>query len=212
MSSLIGHLLAGYSVAKLWPSLGVNGNRSGASGELYASDEPGVSGSISWRAWLMCVAILPDLDYPLVWFFHVVLPIRYIHSLGFCLGITLLTLAFLRWRKSGVLRLRGLQVGAAALSHLVLDGLVGICANPWLWPFSDHLYKLPFGILPAAGRLDPFNRYLYINLLIEIAILSPLLWMPRVLALKIRRHRNAGVALGLLLWAPFLAWGASLKR
>ena len=63
---------------------------------------------------------------------------------------------------------------AAGCSHLVLDLLVGVSPLPLLWPFLAQSFKLPFGILPSAGKLQLDNYFLFFNLFIELGVLVPL--------------------------------------
>jgi hypothetical protein len=123
-------------------------------------------------------ALAPDLDYPLAWFAGVRFPIRYTHSLGFCLATGLVGAAFaVVLARSPETRGLVWRIPVAIGSHLVLDALVAVLPEPWFWPASPVTYKLPFGALPSAGALAPGNPYLYRNLALETAVLGPLLWL-----------------------------------
>lgn len=129
----------------------------------------------AWRCATAAAALLPDLDYPLAWFAGIRFPIRYTHSLGFCL-LTGLAGAAVAARSPGA---RGLawRIPIAVLSHLALDALVAVYPEPWLWPVSSVTYRLPLGALPSAGALALGNPYLYRNLALEAAVLGPVLWL-----------------------------------
>lgn len=158
MSSFIGHSLA---AATIYVS-------------AYRPQKP--VAPFLWAAWLIITASAPDIDYLLP---SLRLPghppARLTHSLIGCEMVPLLTciilvLAGLRGRE---LLIRSLQVGAAGLSHVVLDQLVGVTPAPLLWPFSLQLFKFPFGILPSAGGLRWNNGFLIRNLIIEVGALLP---------------------------------------
>ncbi|NEO85783.1 MAG: hypothetical protein F6J87_16255 [Spirulina sp. SIO3F2] len=57
---------------------------------------------------------------------------------------------------------------------MLLDLLVGVTALPLFWPFDAHRFKLPFGLLPSAGKISLSNPYFYSNLKIELGVLLPL--------------------------------------
>ena len=160
MSSFIGHSLAAATV--------------------YVAARPR---NWLWCAWLIVVASAPDVDYlipalrlsgPLI--------IRITHSFVGCQVVPVMTwlilwLAGVRGRKLAVWCL---QVSAAGLSHVVLDLLVGVTPAALLWPFSRQTYRLPFGVLPSAGRLHWANGLLLRNLLIEVGVLGSvflMVWM-----------------------------------
>ena len=44
-----------------------------------------------------------------------------------------------------------------------------------LYPFSVEAFRLPFGILPSAGKIDVKNYYFWRNLFLELGVLLPLL-------------------------------------
>ena len=133
---------------------------------------------IFWLPWLIIVASAPDLDY-LVKFLHSSnnQGLRVTHSLLFCLILPLITITVLFFLgvKGRKLSNYSGQLFLVAFSHLVLDLLVGVTPLPLLFFFSKHQFKLPWGILPSAGRPDLYNYYFYRNLLIEMGVLLPLL-------------------------------------
>lgn len=194
MSSLIGHMLAGYSAS-----------RAGTEKSARASNR-------GWTAWLVFAAVLPDIDYPLLWFFDFNQKIRYTHSIAFGAMVCVATITVLRALGAGDLRLKSLQTLSASFSHLILDSLVGVHPNPWFWPLTMHPFRLPFGVLPSAGKLDLHNSYLYGNLALEICILSPLAWIPWILSRKKGLERSGYLVAATVVWFPFPVWGFSLNR
>lgn len=158
----------------------------------------------------MFLAVFPDSEYGAFWLFGVSFPIRFTHSAVFCSILPVCTLFCLT---PDIRRIYGIQAFAAAYSHLLLDLLVGVYPMPLLWPFTNTLIKLPFGILPSAGSLVLTNRYLYRNLAIELGILVPL-YSFILLRQRIQQHRYRVLILGvhLMVWIPCLVWGFFLSR
>ena len=68
-----------------------------------------------------------------------------------------------------------IQVLGVSISHPLLDILVGVTPLPLLYPFSLETFRLPFGILPSAGKIDVMNYYFWQNLYLELGVLLPLL-------------------------------------
>lgn len=128
-------------------------------------------------ALLLCVllALAPDADYLLIWFFQFPARPRLTHTLLFCLGVS--ALAGLVTRISGRTQSATtfITLALASLSHLPLDLLVGGHALPVFWPFSSQPLRLPIGILPGAVHAPLTSYYLWRNLLIECGILLPML-------------------------------------
>ncbi len=92
----------------------------------------------------------------------------------------------------------------------MLDLLVGGTPLPLLWPLSPVLCKLPFGILPSAGRLQLGNHLLYQNLGIELGVI-----LPAVLAvlLIVRGKGHPVWILPLCLVSlSFMGWASQLAR
>jgi hypothetical protein len=197
LSSFVGHSLAALGVYSL--------------GEKPSS--PFVRAL--WLGWLLVVASAPDLDY--------VIPalrsthhdgLRITHSPAFVLILPALTVAVLalgRVRGRTLLSRAG-QAALAGLSHLLLDLLVGVTPAPLLWPMSAAEFRLPFGILPSAGRPEVLNPLFYRNLLIELGVLAPLgasAWLARANGGASRR----GLALAALVTSfLFALWALSLDR
>ncbi len=167
MSSVFGHSLAAIAIYST------------------SSNTDSKLNQIAWLGWLIFVALVPDLDH----FFPILHQsannnIRITHTILFCSilpAITTLLLWILRSR-GHELKTRTIQVFSAGLSHLVLDMLVGIAGFYLLWPFSDFKPKLPFGLLPSAGKLALDNYYLYANLVLELGVLLPLFYISIVIS------------------------------
>ena len=173
MSSFIGHTVAAITV--------------------YVATEPvNFSMSISdrlkhfWRnkkqflclSWLIVVASIPDLDYVVkAWQSSNNQGLRITHSVLFSLIVPSFTIAvlFLLKTKRRKLWLFSIQVVLAGLSHLLLDLLVGVTPLPLFFPVVNLPFKLPFGILPSAGKIDFNNYYFYRNLKLEMGVLLPVL-------------------------------------
>ncbi len=159
---------------------------------------------------LTLLAILPDLDYLLIWFFDIRPQIRITHSILFAV-----TSSSVMWVIS-----RNWTQGAnyflffiASLSHLVLDLLVGVHPLPLLWPLSQPDVSIPFAILPSAGKLQLTNYYLWRNLFIEMGILLPLYVL--VIRLAKRRFTKSDFFITILilpLWIAVLCWSIRLDR
>lgn len=118
-------------------------------------------------ATVLAASLLPDID--LVWYFLVDNRtnhhLYWVHIPGFWLAVGLVVLPLLhRFRP------RALPYAAAALAalllHIVLDSLVGGIA--WLWPVSDHLYRL-FTVRYAGGHWI-FTYLMHWTILAELAI------------------------------------------
>lgn len=197
MSSFIGHGLAALTLSALGPAT-----------------QPRRWG---WMAWLVVLALAPDIDYlaaPLR------LPgtpiIRVTHSLMGCLALPLATIAFLyaRGERGAVWRWHGLQAAAAGLSHVLLDLLVGVTPAALLWPLSRETFRLPFGVLPSAGWPKLTNPLFYRNLLIELGVLVPLFASVLLVRSRGLRAGRSAVLLGglALLCLGFMAWAMSLPR
>ena len=199
MSSFLGHSLAAYSLAS-------------AARRSLASP----SGRLSWAVWLIALASAPDLDY--------LIPalnssanhgIRITHSIAFSLILPICTCCALYSARSPEIQRWSLSICAAlaGLSHLLLDFLVGVTPLPLLWPLSDAAFVSPIGILPSAGRMRVMNYYFYRNLLIEVGVLAPILYVARAQYRGELSVENRARIIALLLIAGcFIAWSAGLSR
>ena len=213
MSSFLGHSLVASSI--YWSA--------------HLSQRNSSRKRFLWFLWLIVVASAPDIDYLVAaWNSAANQGLRITHSILFSLILPSCTIVLLGF--SGVrgrqLRSQSIQVIFAGLSHLVLDMLVGVTPLPLLWPIALQRFKLPFGILPSAGRLQLSNYYLYRNLWIEIGVLVPLLAaifllrrpgaktpLPKgIKKVAILLWRPLAIALLLLVSTRFMYWGYSLPR
>ena len=162
MSSFIGHSLAALTI-----SIDTN----------HHKDSPYYNYGFLWIIWLIIIALIPDLDY-IIPFLHPSANegLRITHSLFLCQIIPLLTLIYLKFKgkNNTIFLIAAIQVILAGFSHIALDFLVGVTPLPLLYPLSNEVFKLPFGILPSAGKISLFNYYMYYNLGIELGILLPL--------------------------------------
>jgi membrane-bound metal-dependent hydrolase YbcI (DUF457 family) len=167
---------------------------------LYAATEPGpVPRRPLWPLALVAMAWAPDADYLLR---SLILPgdppIRVTHSIAGSLVVPAIVIVFLAMRglRGKMLRLRAMQAGAAGLSHVLLDLLVGVTPAALLWPFSSATVRLAGGILPSAGRLSPGNPYLYRNLLLELGVLLPILGIMVLLRAEPKSRARRLIAVG----------------
>lgn len=198
MSSFVGHSLAALTIFS-FKGFGARSLR------------------LAWLAWLLILASAPDVDYLfriLSSPFHQGVRITHSVALGLALPFcTIVVLFFLRLPKD-IFKVLSAQAVGAGLSHLILDFLVGVTPLPLLWPVSMTAFRLSFGLLPSAGRIDFLNYYFYRNLLIELGILVPLFYG----AAEIYRNRNnlneKNFRLFVLLLTAvcFTFWSISLKR
>jgi inner membrane protein len=164
-----------------------------------------------WLGWLILLAWAPDVDYVLAALRMD--GIRRSHSIALVLLLPAITtlvlwLAGMRGRE---LKSHSIQAAMAGLSHLVLDMLVGVTALPLLWPASSIMFRLPFGVLPSAGRLDMYNPLLWRNWLIELGVLVPLLGVVGLMSRK-TEHRRMIVPVLVFVSAGFALWAALLER
>ena len=199
MSSFFGHSLAAYSLAS-------------ATRHRQGHAPPGWI----WAGWLVVLASAPDVDY--------LIPalnsrahhgLRITHSVAFSLALPLCTAVAIRLARRDGRQLRALIACAAlaGLSHLILDFLVGVTPLPLFWPLSAATFTSPAGILPSAGAVRPSNYYFYRNLVIEMGILAPSLYLARGLycgALGVQ-HRARIIVL-LVIAVCFTAWSLGLSR
>jgi len=117
----------------------------------------------------------PDIDYLINYLRGEAMPIRYTHSIGYIFLVLFFSLPFRElFFKKYLKHIPILSLFFASSSHLLLDFLVGVHGNPYLYPFSSEVFVAPFGILPSAGRIDIHNYYFWRNMTIEIAIFMPI--------------------------------------
>ncbi|OZG72992.1 hypothetical protein BTA51_13640 [Hahella sp. CCB-MM4] len=177
MSSILGHSLIGAAIA----------SRVDADGRQ----------KLALMAYFAVLSLSPDVDYLVYWIFDYEIEPRYTHSIGFCLFISMIALAFNRL--TGLYFLRNIQfvyLVMSPISHLILDFMVGVHKSPFLWPVFNEAFTSEIGVLPSAGRLDIQNYYFWRNLLIEMGILLPIcFWFS---AAKVSRRWSIATAIALL--------------
>lgn len=201
MSSFIGHSLAGlttYAVTQ----------------QLHKSRRI----NWIWMIWLLIIASIPDIDYIIraLRIQEANQTLRISHSLlgGILMpGLTILGL-WLLGEKGKSFKFKSLQVVLIGMSHLLLDLLTGVSALPLLYPFSMQAFKLPFGLLPSAGRIQLNNYFFYRNIFIELGILIP---FSISLLLSVRDSPKSGnrllvIAAGFMVSVCFTIWAFSLSR
>ncbi|MEM9769208.1 MAG: metal-dependent hydrolase [Cyanobacteria bacterium P01_D01_bin.71] len=200
MSSLIGHGLVGGAIG--WV--------------MYRDRAPASLRRSIWLGWLIIIALIPDLDYVV----PVLYPsanngLRISHSLIFSAALPVFTLASLvisgagrdsLWRSS-------IPLFFAGYSHVGMDWLVGVTPLPLLWPVSDRRFRLPFGLLPSAGKISLYNYYFYYNLGIELGVLLPLIGCALISRSRLSLQQKWAVrGLLLLVAAYFMHWAYGLSR
>lgn len=164
-----------------------------------------------WTALVFIVtAIAPDLDYLAVWLFEYAARPRFSHSLLFALVVMLLVWHVTsRWSR---MKLHPVWLLCAAVSHALMDFLVGAHPVPLFWPLSAGV-AMPVGLLPSAGALDPGNIHLWKNLLIELGVLGPVFSLAVATS---RRGPMRAIAAWVIpiapLWLGFVGWSLALGR
>ncbi|QTA84455.1 metal-dependent hydrolase [Desulfonema magnum] len=200
MSSFVGHSLAAISIYSL----------------ARKSHQP-FCHRLLWLFWLIIIACAPDIDY-----FVPALNssahqnLRITHSvvaslvLPFC---TILIFVIRGFRREMLLKY-GFQAILAGLSHLILDLLVGVTPLPLMWPFVKETFRLPFGILPSAARLDISDYYFYRNIFIELGIFVPLLCSayPIFHTYPVTRRRKLKIIFLLACSSCFVYWAHTMSR
>jgi hypothetical protein len=199
MSSFLGHSLAAYSLAS-----------------AMRQDPASPLGRLSWAGWLIALASAPDLDYLIPAFsssaHH---GLRITHSIAFSLALPLCTSGALYLAGSPERQRMTLSICAAlaGLWRLVLDFLVGVTPLPLLWPLSAAAFVSPIGVLPSAGRIQILNYYLYRNLLIEVGVLAPILYVAReIYRREISVENRTRIIVSLSIAGSFIAWSVGLSR
>jgi inner membrane protein len=212
MSSFLGHSCAGLTVY-LTTELQLNSqNRLSSRAAL-----PKFKYDLPWLMWLTTIACIPDIDYLIS---GLILQydrhkVRTTHSLIGVLVVPAGTilLLWLLGKRDKTFKLRSLQSIFAGLSHLLLDLLTGVLPLPLLYP-NPQVFRLPFGLLPSAGKIQLTNYFFYRNLSIELGVLVPLS-ISLILIIRDRtpfgKHRFA-IATGLFISACFMTWAFTLSR
>lgn len=194
MSSIVGHAAAGVAA-------------------YLACNQGGDRRSLWALPVFAFVAICPDFDYIAVWLFDYSASPRISHSLLFSVTVSLLVWLGTRSpARHTPANVPFVALLLTALSHPILDLLVGAHPVPLLWPLPDQDVSVP-GILPSAGQLALGNYYLWRNLLIESVILFPALGLFVALARQLPIRAIARWALFIApVWLAFLAWSLELRR
>ena len=153
--------------------------------------------------WLLLAAWGPDIDY--LW--PAVHPtahngLRITHSLLGSLIVPSITGLWLTGQTIPMIAKRQLigQVAIASLSHIGLDVLVGVTPLPLLYPFDLKTIRLPFGILPSAGKIQVTNYYFYRNLYLEMGVLLPLLSGWRLFCTRQHWNQQNSLAVKVMRW------------
>jgi inner membrane protein len=209
MSSFFGHSLAGVTTYAIGYKLQIDRLNRPSRFDRY---------NWLWLGVLIAIALIPDIDYlvPQLKLQEGAEILRITHSfVGVLLfpAIGILILWMLGDRGESF-KLKSCQLVIAGLSHLLLDTLTGVYPKPWLYPFSLETFKLPFGLLPSAGRIDLTNYLFYRNIFIESGVLIPLsisLWLSVGDSARIGK-RQIIIGAGLLISGCFMVWAARLSR
>ncbi len=201
MSSFIGHSLAGLTTYGLTQQLQKNRRINWI-----------------WLIWLLVIASIPDIDY-LIRVLRIQQAnqiLRISHSLlgGILMPACTILGLWLLGKRGKSFKFKSLQVVLVGLSHLLLDMLTGVSALPLFYPFSLQAFRLPFGLLPSAGRIRLTNYFFYRNIFIELGVLIPL---SISLLLSIRdstksSNRLLFIAAGFVVSVCFTIWAFSLSR
>ena len=166
VSSFLAHSLVGITIAN-------------------QEQHKGVKEVIFISLFFMVMASSPDIDYLINYLRGESMLIRYTHSVGYVVLVTLVALILrVTLLKSWLKSLPFWLFFIAPASHLLLDFCVGVYGNPYFYPFSEELFVSTLGFLPSSGRIDFYNYYFWRNMGIELAIFIPifLLLIPKLRA------------------------------
>ncbi len=206
MSSFIGHGLAGITTYTIGQKIQTNRQPSP------------IRQQQAWLLYLIFVASVPDLDY--------LIPALKLHQAGQILrithsavGVLLVPVCTIIWlRLSGnrgkSFQLQIYQLLLVGLSHLGLDLLTGVFPEPLLYPFSTQTFRLPFGLLPSAGKIQLTNYLFYRNIFIEMGVLLPLAMSLTIgIGTPIKSIvQQMSITVCILVSGIFMLWAASLSR
>jgi len=194
MSSFIAHSLIGFAV-------GAQKQQATLKQTLIVS------------ACFIVLASTPDIDYIFNWLTGYSMSVRYTHSTGYVFFVGLF---FVLLRKLFFRRLLANVPAAlfflAPATHLILDGLVAIHGNPYLYPFTDSVFTLPIGILPSSGQISFYNVYFWRNIFIELLIFIPIvIALTPPLRQLVFKYKTLTILLGLV-FITGLIIGFNLER
>ncbi len=205
MSSFIGHSLASLTIYL-------------TTTEIQLNRQPQlVKHNLLWLMWLVVIASAPDIDYLIP---NLILQdaghrIRTTHSfIGVSIvpACTILAL-WLSGDRGKDFRLHAGQSILAGLSHLLLDLLTGVLPLALLYPYLK-VFRLSFGLLPSAGKIQLTNYLFYRNILIELGIFVPLL-ISSILMIRdsalFGKYRYIIIS-GFLVSTYFIIWASTLSR
>lgn len=218
MSSFIGHTLAGFTTYVVTQQLHYNSLFSPKVQRDRNAYRNNRNNNWMWLIWLIAIASIPDIDYliPALRVQNSSQVLRITHSF---IGILILpSFTILGLWMSGdrgkSLQIRSLQVVLVGLSHLLLDLLTGVFPLPLIIPFSNQTFRLPFGLLPSAGRIQLNNYYLYHNLFIEMGVLIPLsLSLFLLMGNSTKSFIRIGIiTTGFAVSISFMVWASTLGR
>jgi inner membrane protein len=203
MSSFIGHSLAGLTVYAVFQDFSVDRNASGKRVDRI------------WSIWLVTVASILDIDYliPALRVQQDDRILRITHSIvgGSIVPLCTIFGLWLLGKRGKNLKIKSLQVILAGFSHLLLDLLTGVFPLPLLYPFTTETFRLPFGLLPSAGRIQLNNYLLYRNLFIEMGVIVPFA-VSLATIVRRRKHSHWSLSIGLAISACFAVWAFTLDR
>lgn len=155
----------------------------------------------------------PDIDYLINYLRGESFAIRYTHSIGYVVLVTVMALVLRRFIFRSLLGHLPIYLFCLApFSHLILDFLVGVHPNPYLYPFTDETMVSPIGILPSSGSVSLTNYYFWRNMLIELLIFVPfaLVLLPRTRRYLLR-VKGMLVVMGMIFMVG-LVIGVNLER
>jgi hypothetical protein len=160
------------------------------------------------------LAVLPDVDYLMIWFAGLRQQTRMTHSVLFCVLSGLAAYMLTRPLQRHTVTARPLGMAGfmlAPLSHLVLDFSVGTHTVPLFWPLPDAELISPLTLLPNVVHARSIaNLALWRNAALELLVLVPVLLFLVARARAVPLPRIIGTGKFVLpLWC--LALGCSLS-
>jgi membrane-bound metal-dependent hydrolase YbcI (DUF457 family) len=194
MSSFLGHSIVGVVVAN-------------------QQEKRSVKELVFVSLFFIFLSCSPDIDYLISYLRGESFSIRYTHSIGYVVVVTVMALVLRRLVFRNLLgHLPMYLFFLVPFSHLILDFLVGVHPNPYLYPFTDRTIVSPIGVLPSSGSVSLTNYYFWRNMFIELLIFVPL---ALVLLPKTRAYLLKAKGLFLLVGVVFMVGiviGINLER